>query len=149
MAEPWGKQRSALQKAAKEAAADRRRMLNLKLDRKFLRRMANHWSRKAKRRKRKQSKAQSVVYDWVAEVRWPMPDCEMLEVFQPSSAQASPVVVLCCATHFTPASDSPSVRHLKRTRLIKANMVAVPACQACLAKKRTELPAFKPGPKPL
>ena len=107
------KQRKALQKAAKEAAADRRRMLNLKLDRKFLRRMANHWSRKAKRRKRKQSKAQSVVYDWVAEVGWPMPDCEMLEVFQPSSAPASPVVVLCYATHFTPPLTHPPLDILK------------------------------------
>ena len=44
--------------------------------------------------------------------------------------------------------DSPSAS-AEYKEVIKKRKRAVPVCQECLAKKRNELPAFKPWPKPL
>ena len=48
MAVAAAKQRKAPQKAVKWTAADRRRMTNLKVDRKLCRRMSKMWQRRAK-----------------------------------------------------------------------------------------------------
>ena len=48
MAVAAAKQRKAPQKAVKWTAADRRRMINLKVDRKLCRRMSKMWQRREK-----------------------------------------------------------------------------------------------------
>jgi hypothetical protein len=112
------KQRKAQQKAAKGAAADRRRMLNLKLDRRTCRRMSKMWQRREKDAKR--SRISRVVQDSLLDGLLLVGDgTQAGELFQIVAAPCldTPAVVVRYTTHFTPASASPSAGHMKRKSL--------------------------------
>ena len=111
------KQRKAQQKAAKGAAADRRRMLNLKLDRRTCRRMSKMWQRREKDAKRSRISRVPVVQDSLLDGLLLVGDgTQAGELFQMVAAPCldTPAVVVRYTTHFTPASASPSAGHMKR-----------------------------------
>ena len=110
------KQRKAPQKAVKWTAADRRRMINLKVDRKLCRRMSKMWQRREQGWSKTISRVvQESLLNGLLLVGDGTQAAELLQIVAAPCLE-SPAVVVRYTTHFTPASASPSAGHMKRTR---------------------------------
>ena len=116
MAVAAAKQRKAPQKAVKWTAADRRKMLGLKVDRKLCRRMSKMWQRREKGWSKTISRVvQDSLLNGLLLVGDGNQAAELLQIVA-APCLGSPAVVVRYTTHFTPASASPSAGHMKRTR---------------------------------
>ena len=117
MAVAAAKQRKAPQKAVKWTAADRRRMINLKVDRKLCRRMSKMWQRREKGWSKTISRVvQDSLLNGLLLVGDGTQAAELLQIVAAPCLESPAVVVRRYTTHFTPASASPSAGHMKRTR---------------------------------
>ena len=117
MAVAAAKQRKAPQKAVKWTAADRRKMLGLKVDRKLCRRMSKMWQRREKGWSKTISRVvQDSLLNGLLLVGDGNQAAELLQIVAAPCLESPAVVVVRYTTHFTPASASPSAGHMKRTR---------------------------------
>ena len=117
MAVAAAEQSKAPQKAVKWTAADRRRMINLKVDRKLCRRMSKMWQRREKGWSKTISRVvQDSLLNGLLLVGDGTQAAELLQIVAAPCLESPAVVVRRYTTHFTPASASPSAGHMKRTR---------------------------------